>query len=82
MVCLSVQALLELAEVLEPVTGMLGDTDAWAMLPSVLDRGGAARRGGEQHRAFGGDTRASAFDGRRNGARNGDGPLRRAAREA
>lgn len=54
-------ALLKLAEALDPVTAVLGDSDAWALLPAVLDRGGAARRIREQHRAFGGDTRELAL---------------------
>jgi carboxylate-amine ligase len=54
-------ALLKLAEILAPMVTPLGDADAWAMLPALLERGGAARRIREQHTAFGGDHRRLAF---------------------
>lgn len=54
-------ALLKLAEALNPVITMLGDADAWAMLPALLERGGAARRIREQHGALGGDTQRLAL---------------------
>lgn len=54
-------ALPNLREAVEPIAAALGDSEAWAMLPAALERGGAAQRIREQHREFGGDMQRLAL---------------------